>query len=179
MHRAIVLCVACFSSLILSCDSTTWPTEEEDILDVLAREKNLFLEIEAQMRADNIRFVSEFDLEQASGEPVPSMAHLILKIQFDKYRALLGVWSPYIFEVSDTTFSVAVPDRSSNTSKFLVWLKRDSTQTVRRTCTGSITRLPCGECAIQVDDEWSVHWNWVPHDPTYTDEHCPASRRIR
>ncbi len=178
MNRAAQFCFVSFLSLVQSCDSTSWPTDQASILNILADEQQEFLAIEAQMRADNIHIISEGDLTSPPTNQVASMNQLLIMIQREKYLDLIRHNSPYVFEYWETTFSVAVPVPPTDGPQYFLQLKRDETQTVRNTCDSTIIRQNCGQCAIQIDDKWSVHWSWTPEDPTYTDENCITRCRV-
>ena len=171
--RTLNLCIACFLPAILSCDSEEWPTEQASLLETLEQERSTFLAIESQMRLDNLRVISESFLHPPDDGDARSMAHLIALVKRDDYLELMPPDSPYIYRIFDDAFSVWIPSSETHTTRYSVWLRRDTNQIYGDSCDSRTMEKACGTCAMQIDDEWSAHWAWPLVDWNAMDIVCP------
>lgn len=166
----------CTVILLTSCETATWPTDESSLRRLFEQNKDFFALIEIEMRADNIRQVSHADLDEASSDSVPTMNHLLLRLNLEKYRELVGAQPLYVYHTLGDGFCVALESMSGRDRTYEVGFRRSSSAAeADPECDSEVMDEVCGTCSHELGDQWTAIWSWAGEGTGKPKDACDKS----
>jgi len=163
MIRVLVL-VLMSAVIVSACDrSTAWPPNQRQLIRLFDQQKATLELIEQELEADGILRMGPSIFSTATRNPglpkLPSNQENKYVVLFDRTQVFLNV----IRHRHATEFELLI--QNDGPRLFLPRFVHTETNGALPDCSPTMEQMACGSCAISLESDWLLEFDWFPASP--------------